>query len=59
MSEADGAAGAWAAESVYARPAVNPWLIAITGTLAIFMAVLDTSIAKVALPHIAGSLSVG
>src|SRR5665213_224126 len=39
------------------KPAVNPWLIAITVTLATFMEVLDTSIANVALPHIAGSLS--
>jgi DHA2 family multidrug resistance protein len=41
------------------RPAVNPWVIAITVTLATFMEVLDTSIANVALPHIAGSLSAG
>jgi DHA2 family multidrug resistance protein len=41
------------------RPAVNPWIIAITVTLATFMEVLDTSIANVALPHIAGSLSAG
>src|ERR1700733_2344693 len=41
------------------RPAVNPWIIAITVTLATFMEVLDTSIAHVALPHIAGSLSAG
>ncbi len=40
------------------RPAVNPWIIALTVTLATFMEVLDTSIANVALPHIAGS-SVG
>ena len=39
------------------KPAVNPWLIAITVTLATFMEVLDTSIANVALPHIGGSLS--
>src|ERR1700757_534660 len=38
--------------------AINPWVIAITVTLATFMEVLDTSIANVALPHIAGSLSV-
>ncbi len=38
------------------RPAHNPWLIALTVTLATFMEVLDTSIANVALPHIAGSL---
>jgi DHA2 family multidrug resistance protein len=37
---------------------VNPWVIAVTVTLATFMEVLDTSIANVALPHIAGSLSV-
>ena len=42
-----------------AEPGVNPWLIAITVTLATFMEVLDTSIANVALPHIAGSLSAG
>jgi MFS transporter, DHA2 family, multidrug resistance protein len=40
------------------RPAINPWIIALTVTLATFMEVLDTSIANVALPHIAGSLSV-
>src|SRR5882724_6448715 len=40
-------------------PAVNPWVIAIAVTLATFMEVLDTSIANVALPHIAGSLSAG
>src|ERR1700743_692420 len=37
--------------------AVNPWLIAISVMLATFMEVIDTSIASVALPHIAGSLS--
>jgi MFS transporter, DHA2 family, multidrug resistance protein len=41
------------------RPKYNPWLIAITVTLATFMEVLDTSIANVALPHIAGNLSAG
>jgi MFS transporter, DHA2 family, multidrug resistance protein len=41
------------------RPAVNPWIIAIAVTLATFMEVLDTSIANVALPHIAGGLSAG
>jgi DHA2 family multidrug resistance protein len=40
------------------RPAINPWVIALTVTLATFMEVLDTSIANVALPHMAGSLSV-
>ncbi|HEY3839469.1 MAG TPA: DHA2 family efflux MFS transporter permease subunit [Bryobacteraceae bacterium] len=38
------------------RPRHNPYLIAITVTLATFMEVLDSSIANVALPHIAGSL---
>ncbi len=41
------------------RPAINPWIIAVAVTLATFMEVLDTSIANVALPHIAGSLSAG
>ena len=41
------------------RPDVNPWIIALAVTLATFMEVLDTSIANVALPHIAGSLSAG
>src|SRR5258708_22079460 len=41
------------------RPAINPWIIAITVTLATFMEVMDTSIANVALPHIAGGLSAG
>jgi len=41
------------------RPSHNPWAVAMTVTLATFMEVLDTSIANVALPHIAGSLSAG
>jgi DHA2 family multidrug resistance protein len=39
------------------HPRFNPWLIAISVMLATFMEVLDTSVANVALPHIAGSLS--
>ena len=39
------------------RDSINPWLIAGTVMLATFMEVLDTSVANVALPHIAGSLS--
>jgi len=39
------------------KPRYNPWIIALTVTLATFMEVLDTSIANVALPHIAGGLS--
>src|SRR5580698_4430874 len=38
------------------KPKTNPWLIAATVALAAFMEVLDTSIANVALPYIAGSL---
>src|SRR5579863_9770209 len=34
----------------------NPWLIAVVVALAAFMEVLDTSIANVALPHMAGNL---
>jgi MFS transporter, DHA2 family, multidrug resistance protein len=39
------------------RPGANPWVIAITVTLAAFMEVLDTTIVNVALPHIAGTMS--
>ncbi|MBV8808837.1 MAG: DHA2 family efflux MFS transporter permease subunit [Acidobacteriaceae bacterium] len=39
------------------RPSANPWLIAVSVMLATFMEVLDTSIATVALPYIAGSVS--
>ncbi len=38
-------------------PAINPWVIAGTVMLATFMEVLDTSVANVALPNIAGNLS--
>jgi DHA2 family multidrug resistance protein len=38
------------------KPRTNPWLIAATVALAAFMEVLDTSIANVALQHIAGDL---
>ncbi len=40
------------------RPSHNPWLIAAAVMLATFMEVLDTSVANVSLPHIAGNLSV-
>jgi DHA2 family multidrug resistance protein len=36
--------------------AINPWWIGLTLTLATFMELLDTSIANVSLPHIAGGL---
>jgi DHA2 family multidrug resistance protein len=39
------------------RPAAHPWLITIAVMLGTFMEVLDTSVANVALPHIAGNLS--
>src|SRR5215469_4993216 len=44
-----------------ARPngETNPWVIAFTVMLATFMEVLDTSVANVSLPHIAGNLSAG
>jgi DHA2 family multidrug resistance protein len=54
-------------EAAAARPAYletgwtggrNPWVIALVVTFATFMEVLDTSIANVSLPHIAGNLSV-
>jgi MFS transporter, DHA2 family, multidrug resistance protein len=38
------------------QPKGNPWIIAVAVSLAAFMEVLDTSIANVALPHIAGNL---
>ena len=49
MSEAEHLEAEW-------KPKYNPWAIALVVTLATFMEVLDTSIANVALPHIAGSL---
>jgi DHA2 family multidrug resistance protein len=36
--------------------AINPWVVALTVTLATFMELLDTSIANVSLPYIAGGL---
>ncbi len=45
-----------AAPPVAWKPKANPWLIAFVVSLAAFMEVLDTSIANVALPHIAGNL---
>src|SRR5512138_2046849 len=40
------------------HPSHNPWLIAVAVMAATFMEILDTSVANVALPHIAGNLSV-
>ena len=38
------------------RPKVNPWLVGVVVAMAAFMEVLDTSIANVALPYMAGNL---
>ena len=38
------------------RPSINPWVVALTVTLATFMELLDTSIANVSLPYIGGGL---
>jgi DHA2 family multidrug resistance protein len=46
-----------ASEHAEWKPRHSPWLITIAVMLATSMEVLDTSIANVALPHIAGSLS--
>jgi DHA2 family multidrug resistance protein len=43
-------------DELHWKPHHNPWLVALTVTLATFMEVLDTSIANVALPHMAGTL---
>src|SRR6516165_9801100 len=43
--------------SIPRERAINPWVIAITVTLATFMELLDTAIANVSLPHIAGGLA--
>src|ERR1700761_1456371 len=40
------------------RAGTNPWLIAVLVALAAFMEVLDTTIANVALPYMAGGLGV-
>src|SRR6202167_3406418 len=43
-------------EQDVSRPKFNPWLIAVVVALAAFMEVLDTSIANVAMPYMAGNL---
>src|SRR5436853_6122057 len=50
MSAAEATVSDW-------KPTFNPWLIATSVMLATFMEVLDTSVANVSLPHIAGNLS--
>ncbi len=41
-----------------AKAAINPWIVAVVVAMATFMEVLDTTIANVALPYIAGGLAV-
>jgi DHA2 family multidrug resistance protein len=55
MSSGATGAGVSAAAS---RASTNPWLIAVLVAFAAFMEVLDTTIANVALPYIAGGLGV-
>ena len=50
------AAASLPAAEALSRPTVNPWLIGITVSMAAFLEVLDTSVANVALPYIAGDL---
>jgi len=45
-------------EQVVWRPKINPWAIGATVSMAAFVEVLDTSVANVALPYIAGGLAV-
>lgn len=56
---ADGRTGAGDGETRSAAGSRSPWLIAVVVSIATFMQVLDTSIANVALRHIAGSLAAG
>jgi DHA2 family multidrug resistance protein len=42
-----------------ARPRSNPWLIAVAAMLPTFMELLDTSVANIALRHIAGTFAAG
>jgi DHA2 family multidrug resistance protein len=44
------------AQTTAVKPGVSPWAVALTVTLATFMELLDTSIANVSLPYIAGGL---
>ena len=54
---ADSSPGRAAAGEARWHPSHNPWLIATAVMAATFMEILDTSVANVALPHIAGNLS--
>jgi DHA2 family multidrug resistance protein len=57
LSGSEQAAHGAAAEYQDWKPAANPWMIAASVMLSTFMVVLDSSVATVALPHIAGNLS--
>ena len=57
MSTASGALRHAAGEHHEWKPPANPWIVAASVMLATFMVVLDSSVANVALPHIAGNLS--
>src|SRR6202789_4691818 len=54
----DAAAPAGVAPTAGARVPTNPWIIAVLVALAAFMEVLDTTIANVVLPYIAGGMGV-
>jgi MFS transporter, DHA2 family, multidrug resistance protein len=55
---ASAAGGGAAARRASVNAGINPWLIAAVVALATFMEVLDTTIANVALPYIAGGMGV-
>jgi DHA2 family multidrug resistance protein len=59
MSSPGGAVQARAAMAEHHdwKPSVNPWMVAASVMISTFMVVLDSSVANVALPHIAGNLS--
>src|ERR1041385_7447991 len=58
MQEPNMAAGTMALSTSFDQTkAVNPWFIALTVTLATFMELLDTAVANVSLPHIAGGMA--
>jgi MFS transporter, DHA2 family, multidrug resistance protein len=56
MPEAENTSPTPAVAAAPWTPKYNPWLIAVVVAMAAFMEVLDTSIANVALPHIAGNV---
>ncbi len=58
MNASDSSADGDAVQTAGTATHWNPWLVATVASLAAFMEVLDTSIANVSLPHIAGSLAV-